>query len=161
MLVINKRTSFQFGAELERELEAVAAARFIEHLVAAERAHVVVASDLNAAPDTASVRFWTGRQSLGGVSVCYQDAWEAAHRGEPEEAGHTFTSRNPLVARGEMPLEPGRRIDYILLRCSGHGPMLGVRSCERVFDQPERVGQPGNEVWASDHFGVLAELGIP
>ena len=116
---------------------------------------------MNAAPDTASVRFWTGRQSLGGVSVCYQDAWEAAHRGEPEEAGHTLTHRNPLVARGEMPLEPGRRIDYILLRCNDHGPMLEVRSCERVFDQPERFGQPGNEVWASDHFGVLAELGIP
>ena len=92
-----------------------------------------------------------------GVNVCYQDAWEAAHRGEPEErTGDTFTRRNPLVARGEMPLEPGRRIDYILLRCSDHGPMLEVRSCERVFDQPERVGQPGNEVWASDHFGVLA-----
>jgi endonuclease/exonuclease/phosphatase family metal-dependent hydrolase len=152
VLVVNKRTSFQFGAELERELEAVAAARLIEELVATKPAHVVLASDLNAAPETASVRFWTGRQSLGGMSVCYQDAWEVTHGSEPEEAGHTFTRANPLVARGEMPFEPGRRIDYVLVRCADHGPTLEVVSCARVLDQP------AGGVWPSDHYAVLAEL---
>jgi hypothetical protein len=103
VLVVNKRTSFQFGAELERELEAVAAARLIENLVAAEPAQVILASDLNAAPDTSSLRFLTGRQSLAGMSVCYQDAWQSTHRGEPEEAGHTFTRTNPSSPAARCP----------------------------------------------------------
>jgi endonuclease/exonuclease/phosphatase family metal-dependent hydrolase len=152
VLLVNKRTSFQFGAELERELEAVAAARLIEDLVAAQPAQVILASDLNAAPDTASIRFWTGRQSLRGLSVCYQDTWEITHRGDSDEAGHTFTRANPLVARGEMPLEPGRRIDYILVRCLDHGPAVEVVSCARVLDRPV------HGVWPSDHYALLAEL---
>jgi hypothetical protein len=40
------------------------------------------------------------------VSVCYQDGWEAAHRGEPEEAGHAFARRNPLVAAARGPSSP-------------------------------------------------------
>jgi hypothetical protein len=81
--------------------------------------------------------------------VCYRDAWESTH---PGESGHTFTPRNPLVAGGEMPLELARRIDYVMVRCEDHGPTLDVSSCERIFDEP--VGG----VWASDHFGVVADL---
>jgi hypothetical protein len=50
-----------------------------------------------------------------------------------------------------MPLELGRRIDYIMVRCEDYGPTLDVSSCERIFDEP--VG-----VWAIDHFGVVADL---
>jgi endonuclease/exonuclease/phosphatase family metal-dependent hydrolase len=83
------------------------------------------------------------------MSVAYRDAW---HHGDP---GHTFTPENPTMPTGEEEhwrLEPGRRIDYVLIRCSDHGPTLDTRSCERLFDEP--VGG----VWASDHFGVAAEL---
>lgn len=86
------------------------------------------------------------------MSVCYRDAWEAAHPGEP---GHTFTPENPTMPTGEKGywlIEPGRRIDYVLVRCSGHGPTLDIRSCERLFDRPVRG------TWASDHFGVTADL---
>lgn len=55
----------------------------------------------------------TGRQPLAGFSVAYQDAWEAIH---PDEAGRTFSPRNPLVPAGEMSLELRRRIDYIMVR---------------------------------------------
>jgi hypothetical protein len=55
---------------------------------------VVLAGDLDATPDAASVRFWRGRQSLGSMSVCYRDAWGSTH---PDEPGHTFTAENPLV----------------------------------------------------------------
>jgi hypothetical protein len=51
-----------------------------------------------------------------------------------------------------MPLEAGRRIDYVLVRCGIHGPTLEVTGCRRVFDEP--VGG----VWLSDHYGVLADL---
>jgi len=77
--------------------------------------------DLNAGPDAASVRFLTGRKSLGGIGVRYEDAWEAVHPGEP---GHTFTPRNPLVRAGEMPLERGRRIDHVMIRSGPYGALL-------------------------------------
>jgi hypothetical protein len=59
----------------------VAAARFVEELLARSGVHVVLAGDLDATPDTASVRFWRGLRFLGDTGVCYQDAWESTHRG--------------------------------------------------------------------------------
>jgi hypothetical protein len=52
--------------------------------------HVVLADDFDAAPDSSSIWFGTGRQSLDGFSVAYQDAWEAVRpttRGAPSRAG--------------------------------------------------------------------------
>ncbi|WP_245505946.1 hypothetical protein [Rhizobium sullae] len=34
----------------------------------------IIAGDFNAAPDAASIRYLTGRHSLGGRSVVYHDA---------------------------------------------------------------------------------------
>jgi endonuclease/exonuclease/phosphatase family metal-dependent hydrolase len=149
LVFANHCPSYQLDRELERERQAVAVARAIDELAPE---HAILAGDLNAAPDSASVRFLCGLQSLDGMSARYLDAWEYAHPGEP---GHSFTPENPTMPTGETgawALEPGRRIDYILVRCSDHGPTLDVRSCERLFDAP--VGG----AWASDHFGVTAEL---
>ncbi|MFL5840670.1 MAG: endonuclease/exonuclease/phosphatase family protein [Thermoleophilaceae bacterium] len=151
LFLVNKRTSWQYGAERERELEAVAVARWLEALVAERSLHVVLASDLNAAPDSASVRFLTGLQLLDGTSVCYHDAWPASPGGA---VGLTFTADNPLVRAGEMPLEPGRRIDYVLVRAGAHRPTLRVSSCALAFTEPIAG------VFASDHYGVLAELEV-
>jgi hypothetical protein len=101
---------------------------------------VVLAGDFDATPDAASIRFWTGKQSLDGRSVCYRDAWAAVHPGEP---GHTFTPENWLTVNaeaGEWALELGRRIDHLLVRCTDHGPTLDIRSCRRIFDQPAGCG---------------------
>ena len=59
-----------------------------------------------------------------------------------------------MVADGSWPLERGRRIDYLFVRCGGdgHGPTLDVRSCRRLFDRPVDGVRP------SDHFGVTADL---
>ncbi len=152
LLFAHHKPSWQWGYEHERELQAAAAARFIEETLDKRHLHVVLAGDFDATPDSASVRFWMGKQSLDGVSVCYQDAWGSLH---PEQPGLTFTPRNPLVVDGEMPLDSGRRIDYIFVRCGTHGPTLATRRCERCFDQPV------DGVWASDHFGVVADLGLP
>ena len=41
-----------------------------------------------------------------------------------------------------------------MVRCVDHGPTLDVSSCERIFDKPV------DGVWASDHFGVVADLAL-
>jgi endonuclease/exonuclease/phosphatase family metal-dependent hydrolase len=151
VLFVAANPKWEMGYEREREQQALIAARFAENYVERHQAHVVLAGDFDATPDSASVRFWRGLQSLGGTSVCYRDAWGSIHTGEK---GHTFTPRNPLVTGGNWPLELGRRIDYVMVRCLRHGPTLDVLSCERIFDEP--VGG----VWASDHFGVIAELSV-
>ncbi len=154
LLFAHHNSSWQLGFEHERELQVVAASRLVEDLLGKqEESHVVLAGDFNAAPDSASVRFWRGLQSLGGTSVCYRDAWESVH---PVDPGHTFSPRNPLVTGGNnWPLELGRRIDYVMVRCGDYGPTLDVTACERIFDKPV------DGVWASDHFGVVADLAIP
>jgi hypothetical protein len=92
--------------EYERELQALATARFLEELVDGRELHVVLAGDFTADPDSAGVRFLSERQSLDGTSVCYRDAWESANPGEP---GETFTPRNPLVADLKIPTRPRSR----------------------------------------------------
>ncbi|WP_162451559.1 endonuclease/exonuclease/phosphatase family protein [Phytoactinopolyspora mesophila] len=151
-LFVHNKPSWPIPQTYEREQQALRCARFIEEQRAGRRIHVVLAGDFDATPDSSSIRFWTGRQSLGGMSVAYQDAWEALH---PDDPGHTFSPRNPLVREGEMFLETGRRIDYIMVRCGSHGPTLEVADCFLAFDQPV------DGVWATDHFGVVADLRMP
>lgn len=141
--------NWQLNFERERELQAVVAARFIEDRFEERHRHVVFAGDFTANPEASSVRFLTGRQSLEGMSVCYRDAWESTHPGDP---GHTYTPHNPLMATPDWPF---RRIDYIFVRCADYGPTLEISSCARIFDEPI------DGVWASDHFGVVADLAVP
>jgi endonuclease/exonuclease/phosphatase family metal-dependent hydrolase len=149
LLVACHGNSWARWAERERELQAVAVVRRIEELVADEPAHVIVGGDFNATPDTSSMRFWTGRTSLEGVSTAYRDAWESVHGDEP---GVTFDPANPLTAVDEPDLDRGRRIDYLLVRCGDHGPTLRIADCRMALDAP--VGG----VHASDHYGVVADL---
>jgi endonuclease/exonuclease/phosphatase family metal-dependent hydrolase len=160
LLFVNHFPNFQLDFERERELQAVVAAQFIEQLTGGRRMHVLLAGDFSASPDSANVRFWCGYQSLDGLSVCYRDAWASTH---PGQSGHTFAPCNPLVPSrahpllvdGETPLELGRRIDYIFVRCEHHGPTLDISNCELLFNDPI------DGVWASDHFGVLADFSVP
>lgn len=151
LLFVNHKPNFELHLEHERGLQAVATASLVERLVAGRERHVVVAGDFDATPDSASLRFWRGRQGLGDTSVCYRDAWEHTNGDDP---GHTFTPENPLVAEGTWPLERGRRIDHVLVRCADHGPSLDITTCARTFDQPV------DGVWGSDHFGVVADLAV-
>jgi endonuclease/exonuclease/phosphatase family metal-dependent hydrolase len=159
LLFVNHFPNWQLDFEHERELQAVAAARFLEERTKRGNPQVVMVGDLDADPGAASIRFWCGRQSLDHFSVCYRDAWESAH---PKDPGHTFTSENPLVrdgvVKGQRPFRdwPFRRIDYIFVRFGSHGGRaLDVVACARIFDAP--VGG----VWASDHFGLVADLAVP
>jgi endonuclease/exonuclease/phosphatase family metal-dependent hydrolase len=142
--------SWKLHQAYERELQAVEAARFLHEFAEGRARHVVLAADLDADPESASARFWSGRQALGGTSVCYRDAWESTHPGEP---GHTFTPENPIMIGRDWPF---RRIDYLFVRCGEHeGPTLEITSCECLFEEPI------DGVWASDHFGLRVDLSVP
>jgi endonuclease/exonuclease/phosphatase family metal-dependent hydrolase len=148
VLLVHHKPTWQSRVERERELQAVRSARIVEEILGGEERHVVLAGDFDATPDAASIRFWTGRQSIDGTSVYYQDAWEAVHGNAP---GHTFTPDNAIRSDRWRP-RPGRRIDYVMVRCGDHGATLDVTDCQLAFDRPV------DGVWASDHFGVVADL---
>jgi endonuclease/exonuclease/phosphatase family metal-dependent hydrolase len=145
-LLVNHFPDYQVDHERERELQTVLVARAIEDRIARQPTHVLLSGDLDAEPDAASLRFLSGKQSLDGISVCYRSAWDAVHPGEP---GGTFVAANPL-APDDWPYQ---RIDHILIRCGEHGgPTLRIAGCELAFNEP--VGN----VWASDHFGLVADF---
>lgn len=150
VLLVNNLPNWQLDMEYERVLQAERTARAVERMRASRPAHVVVAGDFDADPQSDSIRFWSGRHVVDGLSVCYRDAWDSAH---PDEPGHTYGPDSPLCTDLDWPFE---RIDYIFVRCGEHGgSTLPVLDCDRIFHEP--VGG----AWASDHFGVLADLGPP
>jgi endonuclease/exonuclease/phosphatase family metal-dependent hydrolase len=118
----------------------------------------IVGGDLNAAPDSAEIRFLTGRQSLEGTSTYFQDAWAVAGDGS---AGHTWDDANPFAAR--LHLHP-QRVDYVMVgdhfpfnapSTPGADPGTGtgrVVGCEIVGRAPITGTPP------SDHHGVLATI---
>jgi endonuclease/exonuclease/phosphatase family metal-dependent hydrolase len=147
LLLANHFPSWKLNLEAERQAQAVLAARTIEQMQPDLDAHVIVAGDLDADPTAGSVGLWTGHQALEGVSVCYRDAWDKVHPGEP---GHTYLPDNPLMVDGDWPF---RRIDYVLVRCGVHGgSALTINDCQIIFDAPR------DGVQASDHFGLVADL---
>ncbi|NGN62940.1 endonuclease/exonuclease/phosphatase family protein [Streptomyces sp. A7024] len=134
LLLVNHFPDYQIDHERERELQAVVAARF---LAGRPERSVVLVGDMDADPDAASMRFWYGRQSLEGMSVCFRDAWAEARPGEA--APVTYTPENGLMEDAWWPF---RRIP----------PPPPRMWSERVFDEP--VGG----VWPSDHYGLMADL---
>jgi endonuclease/exonuclease/phosphatase family metal-dependent hydrolase len=112
LLFVNHLPCWQLNFEYERELQAVAAARRIEELLVHGPAHVILAGDLTDPPDSASVRFWTGRQSLSGVSVCYRDAWESLRGGSRA-----------------IPTAPKTRVSDVLWGCGQPAALASAPDC--------------------------------
>jgi endonuclease/exonuclease/phosphatase family metal-dependent hydrolase len=152
LLFVNHKPSWATNLEYERGRQAVLTAGYIEELVERSGQHVVVAGDMDAMPDAASIRFWRGVEPLDGTSVSYRDTWELIHGTEP---GPTFApSESPLMT-DEWQTDLDRRIDYVFVRCGRAGPTMRVNLCARTFDEAV------DGVWPSDHFGVVAEFGPP
>jgi hypothetical protein len=61
-----------------------------------------------------------------------------AHHNSSWQLGFEHERELQAVAaeRFVEPLELGRRIDYIMARCSEHGPTFDVSSCKRIFAEP-------------------------
>jgi len=102
----------------------------------------ILMGDMNAEPGSDEMRYLGG---LTGHGVYLADCF--AVRGEG--AGYTWHRDNTFAA---LECSPNRRIDYIFVRGPdrwGRGEPLVARV---AFDRPE------HGVFASDHFGVYAEL---
>ncbi|MBB4570794.1 endonuclease/exonuclease/phosphatase family protein [Rhizobium leucaenae] len=152
ILFIGTTAAWRPAAEAARERHAVA----ITDLDSRHRQDLptIIAGDLNANPDAASIRYLTGRQSLDGRSVCYYDAWEIGGHGK----GDTWTVANPNAAAGAERIigqaNYHRRFDYVLVGSWDAHPngRAEIQSAERVFDQP------AGGVWPSDHYGVMVDI---
>lgn len=111
----------------------------------------ILCGDFNAESDSDEIRFLRGRHALPapgtGVlrGVYFNDPVDFCHA----DAGPTFARDNVFAARER---EPDRRVDYIFVAPPdrlGRGVPLAVRRC---FTQPK------DGVFASDHYGVVADI---
>jgi len=135
---------FRHGWVRERQVRAVD--ELARELAAEAELPPILLGDFNAHPDSTEMRFLRGLASIDGCSTYFQDAWEIAGGGGP---GYTWDNRNRFAAYA---YEPDRRIDYVLVGPpDAHGRGL-VQAARLVFDRPE------DDVFASDHFGLVAEL---
>ncbi len=106
----------------------------------------VLLGDFNADPDSDEMRFLRGVGVLDGASVYFADCWQAT-RGALD-AGYTYDRQNAFALRSH---EPSRRIDYCYVRPGSH-----LRG-EPIASELALV-EPRDGVWASDHYGVVADI---
>jgi endonuclease/exonuclease/phosphatase family metal-dependent hydrolase len=106
----------------------------------------VLLGDLNADPDSDELRALTGQRAVPVPGVMFRDTW--AWSGNPDR-GATWSNDNPFAAAS---LDLDRRIDHILVaapKAGGCGQPLATRI---IGDRPI------DDMYGSDHFGVVAEL---
>ena len=141
--------NYRLGDGLVREAQVQA----LDEFAAAHPSDIpqFLMGDFNATPAHDEIRFLRGQTTLGGRRTYWQDAFARLH---PDDVGYTWAKRNPYTAKLAW-LEPDRRVDYVFvspMRGNGRGT---VRECRIVIDEPAADG-----VWASDHFGLYAEVSL-
>jgi endonuclease/exonuclease/phosphatase family metal-dependent hydrolase len=146
--VLTTHLDWEFDHGCVREHQVVAVDDFARELALASDLPPVLMGDFNAHPDSTEMRYLRGLTSLDGRSTYFQDAWDI---GRPGDRGWTWDNRNCFAAHAH---EPDRRIDYILVGPPDARGRGVVSTARLVFDEP--VG----DVFASDHFGVLAEIRV-
>jgi endonuclease/exonuclease/phosphatase family metal-dependent hydrolase len=154
LLFIAPTTPWPLDAEAARERQAVEVADLdARHRTALP---TIIAGDLNAAPEAASIRYLSGLQTLNERSVHYHDAWTVAGDGP----GHTWTVDNPAAAAEIERVigQPGhrRRIDYVFVGSAHAHPAARaeILAARLVADRPV------DGIWLSDHAGVLVDLDV-
>lgn len=154
LLVITPTISYQLEGEAVRERQAMA----IADLDARHRTALptIIAGDFNATPDSASIRYLTGRQSLDGHSVHYHDAWAVAGSGD----GYTWSADNPNATQDIEALvrqpDHRRRIDYVFVG----SPYAHRKAYARIRAAALAFDKPTGDVWPSDHFGLAVDLDV-
>lgn len=115
----------------------------------------LVMGDFNAQPDSDEIRWLTGMTTLDGRRVAYQDAWDRMHAGVP---GYTWARANPYIQQLQW-LRADRRLDYIFVTPVRRDRRGTIRAARIVLDQP-RASDDGAPLFASDHFGVVADVQV-
>jgi endonuclease/exonuclease/phosphatase family metal-dependent hydrolase len=113
----------------------------------------VVTGDFNAVPHSDEIRWLTGLTTLEGRRVYYQDCWDLLHPGEP---GYTWARENHYRDRMYW-LRADRRLDYIFVTPTRRDRRGTVHEARLVFEEPVVLGG-GEHLFASDHYGVMAEV---
>jgi endonuclease/exonuclease/phosphatase family metal-dependent hydrolase len=149
--VFNTHLNWRHDEGRVRQAQVSALAGFVDDVVGQVPVGAqppVMCGDFNAAPESTEIGHLSGFAAMGGRTVAWQDAWQAAGSGE----GLTWDNRNPFASSVH---EPRRRIDYIWVGMpdptSGRGRVLHTRL---VCDVP-LTGS-----YATDHFGLMAEIVI-
>jgi endonuclease/exonuclease/phosphatase family metal-dependent hydrolase len=137
--VFNTHLSWELQDDATRQAQVEELWSFIEKH-RADGGFTVVAGDFNCTPDSPAMTWLISHSG-------FIDTYRVLH---PDAAGFTWSNRN-LFAQKHRPVLPERRIDYVLADSGFVENRL--RRCEVVFDVPQTLG-----VFASDHFGVLAEF---
>ncbi|MBI4026149.1 MAG: endonuclease/exonuclease/phosphatase family protein [Verrucomicrobia bacterium] len=150
------KPSWEFNAEYERELQAPVMARWVRQYADRNAFPTILAGDFDATPDSASIRFLSGKQSLQKMSVHYLDAWAIAG---DESPGYTWSHENAL-ARIEMDRHARerrhrRRIDYIFVASPAE-----AKHWARLRECRVELNRPHNGIWPSDHYAVYAEIDV-
>jgi len=121
----------------------------------------IVAGDFNAGPRASAIAFLRGEAALAGRGTFFQDAWDVGGAGGP---GHTWVRDNPLTPPAHL---FDARCDYIFVGppkvpigwstgAREDVPPVGQVVAARLVCHHSRTG-----VYASDHYGVLAEICWP
>jgi endonuclease/exonuclease/phosphatase family metal-dependent hydrolase len=137
--------SYRADESYKREEQVLAVDGFVRQ--AKRELPRILVGDFNAEPEATEIRFLTGKATLGGRSTYYQDAAAIVGTEAP-----TWARRNPYTGVFH---EGDRRIDYVFAthaRSDGNGEIV---SCRLAFDEPDTP-----QGFASDHFGVIAEIRI-
>ena len=129
-----------------------------------QRPVVIYGGDLNTTPDSAPIRYLTGRDVIDGESTVWMDVWEAA----PADADGATIMPTPFSSieygqRVDTPYLPERhprqRYDYLFVHEWSYGhagdPLRARRFAGTKFVHERR------ELTVSDHLGVMADLYFP
>jgi endonuclease/exonuclease/phosphatase family metal-dependent hydrolase len=121
----------------------------------------ILAGDFNATPDSDEIRFLRGLTTLGGRRTHFQDAWLRLHRepgpGDGPDHGITWSSENRFT-RPLRSLDIDRRIDYVFVTSRKKDGRGTVHACRVVMMEREGAGE--DEICASDHYGVMADVQV-
>jgi endonuclease/exonuclease/phosphatase family metal-dependent hydrolase len=121
----------------------------------------ILCGDFNATPDSDEIRYLRGLHTLAGRRTHFQDAWLRLHRecipGDGPAAGITWSAENRHT-RPLRSLDLDRRIDHIYVTTRKKDGRGTVHACEVVMTDKDGAG--ADEVAASDHYGVMAEIQI-
>jgi len=106
----------------------------------------VLLGDLNADPDSDELRTLTGQRAVPVPGVMFRDTWTWSGN---DDRGATWSNDNPFAAAS---LDLDRRIDHILVAAPKAGGCGQPLATWIIGDRPV------DDMYGSDHFGVVTEL---